>query len=96
MQEYLAAAEERLRSAKLEAALAEQVAKMEAELAEMREGVASEHDIAVLEAEQAIVEAQMETAKIEAKMEVRNALCLGVSSHRPVCLLLLSWVSRRY
>ena len=73
-----------------------QVAKVEAAMEEMREGGASEHAIAVLEAEQVVVVAKMETAKIEAKMEVRNALCLGVSSHRPVCLLLLSWVSRQY
>ena len=59
MQEYLAVAEERLRSAKLEAALAEHQAEVEAVVSQMREGGASEHAIAVYEAEQAVEEAKM-------------------------------------
>ena len=57
MQEYLATAEERLRSAKLEAALAEHQAEVEAVVSQMREGGASEHDITMYEAEQAVEEA---------------------------------------
>ena len=57
VQEHLAAAEERLRSAKLEAALAEHQAKVEAVVSQMRDGGASEHDITMYEAEQAVEEA---------------------------------------
>ena len=94
-QAYLAAAEERLRSARLEAVLAEHQAEVEAVVSQMREGGASEHDIAVLEAEQVVVEAKMETAKIEAKMEVRNSLCIGVSSRGPF-VFVAAVTSRRY
>ena len=64
VQEDLAGAEERLRSAKLAAALAEHVAKVAGVVVEMREGGASEHAIAVYEAEQALEEAKMGTAEV--------------------------------
>jgi len=60
VQKKLAAAEERLRSARLEAALAEHVAKVAAGVSQMREGGALEHAIAVYEAEQALEEAKIE------------------------------------
>ena len=60
MQEELATAEERLRSARLEAALDEHGAKVAAGVSQMREGGASEHAIAVYEAEQAVEEAKIE------------------------------------
>ena len=71
MQEYLAVAEERLRSVKLEAALAEHVAEGEAVVAEMREGGASEHAIAVYEAEQAVEEAKMGAAEVKRSLHRR-------------------------
>ena len=64
MQEDLAGAEERLRSAKIAAALAEHVAKVAGVVVEMREGGASEHAIAVYEAEQVVEEAKMGTAEV--------------------------------
>ena len=65
VQEYLAAAEERLRSARLKAVLAKHQAEVEAVVSQMREGGASEHDITMYEAEQAV-----EEAKIEGSAEV--------------------------
>ena len=66
MQEYLAAAEERLRSARLKAVLAKHQAEVEAVVSQMREGGASDLEIAVYEAEQAV-----EEAKIEGSVELQ-------------------------
>ena len=60
VQEELAAAEERLRSARLEAALAEHGAKVAAGVSQMREGGASDLKIAVYKAEQAVEEKKIE------------------------------------
>ena len=68
MQEELATAEERLRSARLEAALDEHGAKVAAGVSRLREGGASDLEIAVYEAEQA-----GEEAKIDASAEVQVA-----------------------
>ena len=71
MQEYLAVAEERLRSVKLEAALAEHQAEVEAVVSQMREGGASEHDITIYEAEQAVEETKMGTAEVKRSLHRR-------------------------
>ena len=78
MQEYLAVAEERLRSVKLEAALAEHQAEVEAVVSQMREGGASEHAIAVYEAEQAVEEAKMGAAEVTS-VGLPAAQTMGVS-----------------
>ena len=78
MQEYLAVAEERLRSVKLEAALAEHQAEVEAVVSQMREGGASEHAIAVYEAEQAVEEAKMGAAEVRS-VGLPAAQTMGVS-----------------
>jgi len=71
VQEHLAVAEERLRSAKLEAVLAEHQAKVEAVVSQMREGGASEHDITMYEAEQAVEEAKMGAAEVKRSLHRR-------------------------
>ena len=63
VQEKLAAAEEHLWNTRLEAALDEHRAKVAAGVSQMREGGASDLEIAVYEAEQAV-----EEAKIEARL----------------------------
>ena len=72
VQEKIAAAEERLWNARLEAALDQHEAKVAAGVSQMREGGASDLEIAVYEAEQAVDE-----AKIESSAEVQ------VASHHP-------------
>ena len=82
MQEYLAVAEERLRSVKLEAALAEHQAEVEAVVSQMREGGASEHDIAMYEGQEHV--AVVEEAEMGAA-EVKRSLHRRVKPG-PVCL----------
>ena len=60
VQEKLAAAEEHLWNTRLEAALDEHRAKVAAGVSQMREGGASDLEIAVYEAEQAVEEAKIE------------------------------------
>ena len=71
VQEHLAVAEERLRSAKIAAALAEHQAEVEAVVSQMREGGASEHDITIYEAEQAVEETKMGTAEVKRSLHRR-------------------------
>ena len=82
VQEHLAAAEERLRSAKLEAALAEHQAEVEAVVSQMREGGASEHDITMYEVQEHV--AVVEEAEMGAA-EVKRSLHRRVKPG-PVCL----------
>ena len=78
VQEKLAAAEEHLWNTRLEAALDEHRAKVAAGVSQMREGGASDLDIAVYEAEQAV-----EEAKIESSAEVQVASLHPDNSFRP-------------
>ena len=70
VQEKLAAAEEHLRDVRLEAALDEHRAEVEAVVSQMREGGASDLEIAVYEAEQAVEEAKIEACL--ARPQVRS------------------------
>ena len=78
VQEMLAAAEEHLRNARLEVALEKHRTKVAARVSQMRDGGASEHAIAVYEAEQAV-----EEAKIEGSAEVQVASLHPVNSFWP-------------
>ena len=82
MQEYLAVAEERLRSAKLEAALAEHQAEVEAVVSQMREGGASEHDITMYEAEQAVEEAAEVKRSLHRRVRGPFVFVAAVTSRR--------------
>ena len=76
VQEKLAAAEERLRSARLEAALAEHGAKVAASVSRMREGGASDLEIALYEAEQAVEEAKIEACLPRPQVATLPRQCL--------------------
>ena len=68
----LAAAEEHLRNARLEVALEKHRTKVAARVSQMRDGGASDLEIAVYEAEQAVEEAKIEACL--ARPQVRSTL----------------------
>eukprot|EP01045_Picozoa_sp_COSAG04_P029365 COSAG04_NODE_4804_length_1884_cov_1.783436_2_plen_100_part_00 len=86
MQGELATAEERLRSARLEAALAEHGTKVAAGVSRMREGGESEHDIAVYEAEQAVEEAKIEACLPRPQVAPFQAMSSGAGLRLVTCL----------
>ena len=82
VQEKLAAAEEHLWNTRLEAALDEHRAKVAAGVSQMREGGASDHEIAVYEAEQAVEEAAEVKRSLHRRVRGPFVFVAAVTSRR--------------